>query len=173
MDIEAVADVQEFRPEQLPRRGEWVAWTLTAVAFAAWLILALLDRPVFLGFMLLAWVLGLSALAISLGNWMDRRTLIRLEPQGIHFENGLRNTSLLWDEVQTVEVYPSNIGDKVRVLGEKSHFTFRTLGEVHMQGELKGRMGFARGAQILEQILKKARLKETRRGGEGYYYSRK
>lgn len=171
MENEAV-EAREFRPELLPRRGERIAWSLAGLALAAWIVLALLAKPVLIGFALLAVVLLLSALAISLGNWTDRRTLLRIEPQGVHFENGLRKTSLRWEEIRSVEVYPSNMGDKVRVLGDQSYFNFRTLGEVRTHGDLKGLMGFADGEQILHQILRNAHLKDMRRAGEVQYYSR-
>ncbi len=171
MENEAV-EVREFRPELLPRRGERVAWSLAGLALVAWIVLALLAKPIFIGFKLLAVLLLLSALAISLGNWTDRRTRLRIEPQGVLFENGLRKTQLRWEEIRTVEVYPSNMGDKVRVLGEQSHFNFRTLGEVRMRGELKGLMGFADGEQILRQILRNAHLKDKRQAGDVQYYSR-
>jgi len=167
-----VAEPREYRPELLPRRGEWVAWSLSIIALTVWLILALLDQLVFASFKLLAGILLLAALAISLGNWMDRRTFLRVEPQGLHFENGLRKTSLRWEEIRSVEVYPSNMGDKVRVLGDNNSFNFRTLGEVRLQGDLKGRMGFSDGEQILRQILRTSRLKEVRQAREVYYYSR-
>jgi len=167
-----VAEPREYRPERLPRRGEWIAWGFSLTTLAVWLILALLEKPVFVGFKLLAGTLLLASLAISLGNWMDRRTFLRIEPQGLHFENGLRKISLPWEEIRAVEVYPSNLGDKVRVLGSQSSFNFRTLGEVRLRGDLKGRMGFSDGEQILRQVLRMAHLKEVRQSGEVYYYSR-
>jgi hypothetical protein len=127
---------------------------------------------VLLGFKLLALVLAFSALVISLANWVDRKTCLILKPDGLHYENGLRKVDLNWSEILKVEVYPSNLGDKVRVTGEKGHFSFRTLGEVRFNGEVKGRMGFALGDEILKQVLKNAHLKATQGAGEGYYYSR-
>jgi hypothetical protein len=49
---------------------------------------------------------------------------------------------------------------------------FRTLGEVHHRGELKGRMGFAAGESILQEILKKSALQETKHTEKGLYYAR-
>lgn len=172
METEVPIEIQEFRPKRLPRRGEWTAWGITLIALAAWLLLVALDKPLMLGFKLLTLLLALISLAISLGNWMDRQTVLRLSPDSLSFRNGLRNVYLRWDEIQSLEVYPSKLGDKVRVLGQSGHFDFRTLGEVRLKGELKGQMGFEQGEEILQQILKKSRLKPIQKPGEGYYYSR-
>jgi hypothetical protein len=71
-----------------------------------------------------------------------------------------------------VQVFPSNWGKKVHVLGNQAHFDFRTLGEVTIQGDVKGRMGFADGDAILKKILREARLKQVERPGNGEYYAR-
>jgi hypothetical protein len=162
----------KFRPELIPRRGERIAWGASLLMLAAWAVLLALETPAHPLFMLLAVFLLLSALAISLGNWADRRTFIRLEADGVRFENGLRRAHLRWGEIRQVQVFPSTWGKKVRVLGEQAHFDFRTLGEVRLDGELKGRMGFADGELILQTILEKAALKEIEQPGKGYYYAR-
>ena len=162
----------EYRPELLPRRGEMIAWGAALLALVAWALLLVLEIPVNFVFKLLAVFLLLSALAISLGNWTDRRTFIRLSADGVHFENGLRRAHLRWDEIRRVQVFPSAWGKKVHVLGEPAHFDFRTLGEVSLDGEIKGRMGFTDGELILQTILKKAALREIEQPGKGSYYVR-
>ena len=72
-----------------------------------------------------------------------------------------------------VRVIPSPWGNKVEVYGEKSHFTFRTLAEVKVRGELKGRFGFAQGEEILRQIVLNSNLEIKDDPGAGYYYVRK
>jgi hypothetical protein len=58
------------------------------------------------------------------------------------------------------------------VIGEQSHFTFRTFGEVKVGGEVKGRMGFKDGDEILGILLESAELREIEHD-EGYsYYAR-
>jgi len=162
----------EFAPEQLSRRGEMVSWGLALLTLAAWLVLSINAKPVFLGLKALAILLALIGLLISLGNWMDRQTRLRIDPGGIFFKNGLRSVSMRWEEIQRVEVFPSAWGSKVRVLAEQAHFDFRMLGEVTMQGEVKGRMGFADGELILHHICKQANLKQTQGPGNSYYYLR-
>jgi hypothetical protein len=98
-------------------------------------------------------------MGISLGNWMDRHTALRLEPGGLAYQNGLRHVRLKWEEIQRVRVLPAAWGKKVQVFGRHTYFAFNTLGEVKVQGKMMGRVGFAAGDQILEQILRSADLR--------------
>jgi hypothetical protein len=162
----------EYHPELLSRRGEYVAWGLGLIAIVAWLVLHLTETPVVGGLRFLAVLLALSGMGISLGNWMDRRTILRLEPDGVWFDNGLRQVLLHWSEIRQIQVYPSTWGKKVHVIGNKAHFEFRTLGEVTLQGEVKGRMGFEKGEEILSHILENTRLKKVPGPENGSYYAR-
>jgi hypothetical protein len=162
----------EFRPELLSRRGEFIAWGLAIAVSLTWLVLVLLNRefpgavPFFAAFLVAV------ALSISLGNWMDRRTVLRLDQDEVTFDNGLRHARLPYTDIRQVQVFPSAWGKKVRVIGKQAHFDFRTLGEVKVQGEVKGRMGFPEGEQILKRILEMAQLKEVGSGGTARYYAR-
>lgn len=165
------SDTREFRPELLPRRGEWTAWALALAASAGmWLLNWSGYVPVW------AWIfwvfLLFSGLSISLGNWLDRNTVIRLDADGIRFENGLRRVRLSWREVQKVAVLPARWGKAVQVIGEKSHFEFKTLGEVQFQGEVRGRTGFLEGQAILDVILRKTGLELVEESNNAYYYAR-
>lgn len=163
----------EFRPERIPRRGEFIAWCSALLVGIAWLILLMKDQPVHPALPFLEVFLLLSGLSISLGNWMDRRTLIKLDEAGVGFQNGLRDVRLGWDEVVQVRVFPARWGKKVQVMGDKAFFEFRTLGEVKLQGEQKARLGFERGEDILRQIIISSSLQPDEGQGEGYYYVRK
>jgi hypothetical protein len=165
------SDTREFRPELLPRRGEWTAWALAlAASVGMWLLNWSGYVPVW------AWIfwvfLLFSGLSISLGNWLDRNTVIRLDADGIRFENGLRRVRLNWREVQKVAVLPARWGKAVQVIGEKSHFEFKTLGEVQFQGEVRGRTGFLEGQAILDVILRKTGLELVEESNNAYYYAR-
>ena len=173
--MQAPDQIQEFRPELTSRRGELIAWGSTLLVGAGWAALIVTDNRVpgsvpFLGVLLL-----LAALSISLGNWMDRQTRLQLGPQGIAFQNGLRKVHLKWDEIRQVQVYQGRLGQRVSVIGPNSHFEFHTLGELKVQGEVKGRMGFAEGERILHQILDAAGLvpKPDSQSTDPYYYVRK
>ncbi len=166
-----MSETREFRPELLTRRGEWTAWSLTlAASIGMWF----LNRSGYIPTW--AWIfwifLLVSGMSISLGNWIDRNTVIRLDADGIRFENGLRRTQLGWHEVQKVAVMPARWGKSVQVIGEKTHFGFKTLGEVHFQGEMRGRTGFSEGKAILDAILNEAELELVEESQSAYYYAR-
>lgn len=163
---------QEFHPELIPRKGERTAWLLLGIA-VVFLAVSLWsgDTLTWLAVVLVV-VLFLSAGSISLGNWVDRKTVLKLDPDGIHFQNGLRTVNLGWSDIQAVSVMESAWGQRVQVRGPATHFTFRTLGEVWMQGELKGQMGFAEGETILKNILQHSGLKLAETNEKSSYYSR-
>ena len=162
----------EFYPERITRRGETIAWGCAVLVGGAWLMMWLMDQPVHAAVPVLAILLLCSGLSISLGNWMERHTHLALDESGIGFQNGLRNVWLGWAEINQVRVFPARWGKKVQVFGEQAFFEFRTLGEVKYLGELKARLGFEKGEQILRQIIISAGLKPVEFQGEAYYYVR-
>lgn len=170
--MEGLKEPREFRPILLPRRGEFFAWLSAVLSILAWLILRLRGGILLLIVPFMAFFFLFAALSISFGNWVDRRTLLRLESSGVSFRNGLRNVHLEWSEINRMEVLNSSLGSKVRVYGERAHFDFRTLGEFKVGGEVKGRMGFAEGETILVTMLKYSGLKEVEHTGNSYYYMR-
>ena len=163
---------KEFRPELTSRHSETRAWLLAlVVAFA----MAIMNWKIG-KIPTAAWVFGafllFAALSISLGNWMDRGTVMSLDDSGIAFENGLRQVALSWSEVEKVNVIPVRWGKSIQVVGSKSHFEFRTLGKVQYQGEVQGRLGFVEGEAVLEEILKKTELVLGKEEKGHYYYAR-
>jgi hypothetical protein len=163
---------REYRPQLIPRRGEWTAWGFTLLIGVAWLGLRWFGRSVSTGMPFLAFTLMLASLSISLSNWVDRQTVIRLNENRIEFYNGLRHARLLWPDIRQVRVFHSRWGDKVQVIGERAHFAFRMLGEVWYQGQLKGRMGFEKGDEILREIIESSGLKIVKHEGMGSTYAR-
>jgi hypothetical protein len=166
-------DASEFRPELLSRRGEYLAWGSAALSLVGWGILILTGKPVLSFIPFMAAFFSFAALSISLGNWMDRRTYILLEANGLIYKNGLRHVCLNWDEIKQIQVFNSSWGKKVRVIGKTQHFDFRTLGELKVSGEVKSRMGFKDGEKILSLILSNSGLIEVEQTGNSYYYARK
>lgn len=164
---------QEYEPELISRRGEAIAWACALLVALGILVLIFSGQPVTWLVALLEAILLATAALISLGNWSDRKTALRLDERGIEFRNGLRQAQLSWTEVIEVRVTPSPWGNKVEVYGEMKHFSFRTLAEVKVRGELKGRFGFVRGEEILRQIVLRSNLEINDAPGAGFYYVRK
>lgn len=166
-----MSEIREFRPEIMPRKGEFNAWAL-AIGLGLALYIALTVWPETPSFLwIFEGVCVFSALAISLGNWMDRRTIIRLSPDGVAFDNGLRSVRLTWPAVQHVAVIAAGAGKRVQVQGESSHFTFKTLTVMSMFGQ-SVRSGFAAGQDILDTVLRSSNLKLTKESEGVYYYAR-
>ncbi|MEW5940277.1 MAG: hypothetical protein AB1750_11480 [Chloroflexota bacterium] len=153
------------------RRSEWTAWALTLGLGAALFI----GAQAFGSFAAFVWIfegfLLLSALSISLGNWVDRKSVIRVDAQGIAFENGLRSVRLTWPEVQNVAVAQTRSGKRVQVIGPSSHFSFKLLTETYLFGQ-SFRAGFAAGQKILDTVVKSSGLRLKGESEGLYYYAR-
>lgn len=170
MQVDSI--IKEYRPLLIPRRGEIIAWLLTLLVGAVSLVFILTGQraPVFLW--ILALLLLLSAVLISLSNWVDRHTIIRIHTDSVDFRNGLRKVSLTWDQIQEIRIQSSEWGKRVQVYGDQAHFVFRTLGEVRLRGKLQGKMGFERGEDILRQLVENSQLRIADQSGDDYYYAR-
>ena len=160
-----------YQPELLSRQGEITAWALAAATALGLVFLS--ERAGLPGW---AWfffgLLLFSALSISLGNWMDRKTVIRLDQAGVVFENGLRHVHLAWDAVREVRTSPARWGTSVQVIGSQAHFAFTTLGEMRFQGQVRGRTGFVAGKEIMDEIIRSAGLTRTSNDGQFLIYTR-
>jgi len=162
---------QEFHPELLSRKGERNAWILATVGIVAYLLLLGFSQPSTLYLAMVIFLL-VSAFFISLSNWIDRKTKLILDPEGIKFQNGLRNVALSWDQINKVSVIQDRWGERVHVYGNRNYFSFRTLADVKIQGKVRGQLGFLDGQEILAQILKSSALILTEEDDQGHYYAR-
>jgi len=165
------AEVQSFRPILQPRRTELNAWILAGLVAAAGIALPKTGVSIWVGRGLGAFFL-LSAVSISLGNWIDRRSALQLRADGVAFQNGLRNVDFAWSQVNKVQVFPSRWGKKIFVVGEKARFAFSSLTEVSLQGKAQ-RSGFENGEEILGIILRQSGLLDHKhQNNDNYYYQR-
>mgnify|MGYP002637798358 FL=1 len=149
-----------------------MAWLLVFLTLIYLAVTLWADHGTTWGPILLLVLFLLSASSISLGNWVDRKTKLSLTPEGIQYRNGLRSVDLKWEDVQEVRVLESSFGQRVHVIGPAARFVFRTLGEVRVQGDLKGQLGFAQGTLILKEILATANLTKRVDSEKARYYSR-
>jgi hypothetical protein len=164
-------NLKTFKPVLQPRRSELVAWGL-AFASLAGLLLFTFDGVILFWAIVFVCFLFFAALSISLGNWMDRKTQITLHSGGVIFQNGLRKAEIAWESVANLSTCPARWGEKVQVIGQKSHFEFNTLGEVTFQQQVQGQVGFPHGNEIRDEIIQKSGLTVVAKKGESYYYSR-
>jgi hypothetical protein len=163
---------QVFHPEIISRKGERNAWILTGITLIVELVMVWrYSTPPFWITILLIFLL-LSASLISLSNWVDRKTVLILETDGIVYRNGLRNTALKWDQVEKLRVTPDRWGSRVHVSGTGAHFNFRLLSDIEFQGKVRGQMGFAEGEVILHEIIRASGLNLTEENDQDRYYAR-
>jgi len=116
--VTEISNSREYSPKHLPLRGEITAWGLALVVLITATIVQVNGSQWAVTGLVLAGVFVLSAGSISLGNWMDRHTVIRVDRAGVSFTNGVRHTTLAWDEIQAVRVLPAQWGaQQVQVIG--------------------------------------------------------
>lgn len=151
---------REYRPTLISRRGELIAWGSFLLVGATWIIMIFYGQRSCLAVPVLAILLLLAALSISLGNWMDRNTVLCIKEDSVSYQNGIRNVEIRWENIKEVHVLPAQWGKKVHVIADQAHFHFQMLGEVKVLGEVKGRVGFTEGDLILEEIIECSKLHE-------------
>ncbi len=160
----------EFRPRILPRTGEATAWGLTALLLAVRWLLAqrygLVASSLEWMFLLMLAV----SLLISFSNWMERRTRLILDEEGITFRNGLRKVTFRWPDIRRIRVLPASLGDgkSVMVMGEKTYFRFDTLGQARGRNR-EVWLGFPEGEQILSTLVARCGFSHHQDGKEEYY----
>ncbi|HEY62432.1 MAG TPA: PH domain-containing protein [Anaerolineae bacterium] len=160
-----------YHPELLPRRGEWIAWGLSLVSALSLVLLRVRYSKIPFGVYIFVLFFIFAATSISLGNWMDRHTILIINQQGIAYKNGIRKTNLEWEDIKEVRVLQSRWGKRVQILGPDSHFEFRTLGKVIYQGEPKGNMGFSQGEEILQTILDQSGMQKLSQSNQSTTYT--
>ena len=168
---------REYRPTLISRRGELIAWVAFLLVGTTWIILILSGQRYCFAVPVLVIVLLLAALSISLGNWMDRHTVLSIKNGSISYRNGLRNVDIRWESIQEVQILPTQWGKKVHVIADHAHFNFQMLGEVKVYGQVRGQVGFAEGEMILNEIIERSKLHETTatdqdQSKNGVYYAR-
>ena len=163
---------QVFHPTTISRTGERNAWLLSGltIAIEALMIWQLGTPPTWSTVLMIFFLL--SATMISLSNWIDRKTILILQPEGVEFHNGLRNVRLDWDQINKVRVIADRWGQRVHILGATAGFNFRLLSEVEYMGKVRGQMGFTEGEAILKEILKSSGLTLSESDDQGRYYAR-
>jgi hypothetical protein len=164
-------ETKSYTPELLSRQAEVTAWALAVAAGGGLYFLSLRAALPFWSWFLFGLLL-FSAASMSLGNWMDRQTVISIDAGGVSYENGLRKTRLTWDSIREVRTAPARWGTSIQVIGAQSHFAFTTLGEMQFQGQVRGRTGFTAGKEVMDEILNSAGLTKSDRSEQFLTYSR-
>lgn len=161
-----------LRPIVGSRRPEATAWILALILAAVARIAPPEMQAVWFGVRAFGVYFGASALLMSVGNWLERNTVLALNSNEISLKQPMRTVHLAWKEVQRLEVRRSNQGSRVFVSGAAAQISFRLLAEVKIRDKIRDRYGFEEGEQIVSTIIEQAQLNQPRvETPTGYYYA--
>ena len=163
---------QTLKPIQNPRRSEMTAWFLSLCLI---LILIFSTEGGFfkVGGIILCTFFLISAVIISLGNWQNRKTVLRLSRDQIWYFNGIKESSLSWEEIQRVEVYSGRFNDKISLVSDSGIIRFDIVNLEHFDQDKTPNYGFKEGVKILNSILDQTDFNEKKQNRLGYYYYQK
>ncbi|HJS28305.1 MAG TPA: hypothetical protein VJ768_01695 [Anaerolineales bacterium] len=147
---------KEYRPVSVSRRSELTAWGIFAVLASVVVLFRGRGQIVPLPITILAVFFLLSALVISFGNWMERRTSLRIEPDRLFYSNGVRKVSLSWDEIREIRLGEDRLSNKVYIYGESAQFQIRLQSEPRFDREEHRLYGFREGDEILRAISERS-----------------
>lgn len=164
----------EFLPEKGSRQVEYTLWGAVGLLVGLLVFIPGYARNLSVWSWILFVFFVVAAFTISLNNWNLRYTKIRLSPNTIEHISRLRKVSVIWENIEIVQVHPGKIGDKIVVKSDDGTFFFDTLGEIKVKGVVKERSGFEQGEAILQTILDKVGFTDTEKhqASNYYYYSR-
>lgn len=160
------------RPHPIPPRGELIAWIFTVVLTALSGLLFLRTRSLPFWASLFAILMLLFALAMRFSRWMEANTRIVLDPDGVMYQSPIRKQAFRWDQITEVSAYPLRDGWRMFVIGEHGGFRFETEMTLRGMDESVVRTGYPEGAEIVEQILRQADLREPRFDGTSWEWKR-
>jgi hypothetical protein len=162
-----------YKPVMNSRRSEVLAWI-----FSICIVLVLFVLPSSGFFRIAGFVLAtfftFSAIVMSLGNWVSRKTELRMYDEFLWLDNGIRVTTIRWEDIDCLEVFPGRFNDKIIVNSDSSNrLSFDVIKANVESGEAINIAGFKERDIILEMIIKSSGLNEKRKDGQqGYYYSK-
>jgi len=163
---------QTYKPIKNSRRSEIIAWLFSFLLIILLLISS--ERGFFrIGGIILGSFFLISAVIISLGNWQNRKILLKLSEDQIWFFNGVKETRIKWYEIQRVEVYKGRFNDKINLISETERINFDIVGLEQLKQDKNPHYGFQEGVEILNIILDRTNLKVQKHEETGYYYYQK
>lgn len=152
---------REYRPAPVSRKNELVSWGVAFLLISSVVLTSMQGQAVPLAITVLTVFVGLAAVVISFGNWMERKTILVVATGHIHYQNGVRRATLAWDQIQQILVDEDRLSKKVTIIGEQAHFRFRLLSEPRYKGEVRGQFGFEEGDEIMRIITERSGQQPT------------
>jgi hypothetical protein len=159
-----------YQPAAPNPKAIYTAWLLFGIPVPAMLYLYLrriippLSLWITCGFLLFV------ALAIVFSQWLERRTFIFLEGEGIRFESPLRKVSMSWGDIQELWCGSIRGGWRFIVSGPSALFRFQSLIVLRTDQGKEVRSGFAEGVRIAQLVQQRAGLRHLDRQDRIWIY---
>ena len=161
-------DGKTYRPAPVDRRGERVGWLLSLALAGGLLLLQRFSGGIaWLGLVFLALLVALAAL-VSIGNWLEAGTSIRIDAQAIEERTPLRSVRLGWGEVDEMWTWPASRGWRILLRGTGGQILFRTGERMSFPRGAELRLGFPEGEQMAGVVRRAARLSAPLRQDDGW-----
>lgn len=115
-----------FKPIPVSRRGEFLAWSGTLFVGAVGVYVLWKTKGISLFTPAIFFMLLMVASIISFGNWVDRRTSIRISSEMVFYRSPIRKVELGLNAIESLWAVPAGRGWRILVRGEGQLFHFRT-----------------------------------------------
>lgn len=170
--IEAEAEIGpgRYSPVPLDPSGLRMAWLLSVVTslVCVYLLQRNLTPPPFIW--LTSGFLILLALSISFSHWLERRTVVILEPEAIRYESPLRKITIPWDAIEELWCESIRGGWRFIVSGSGAVLRFQSLVVLRSGMGREVRTGYVEGKQIARVVHKHAELQGLERKDQIWIY---
>jgi hypothetical protein len=173
IESEAALEPGIFKPVSPNPSGLRIAWLLFGISLFVGLYLLFFDFTLPLLFWLAFTLLLLVALAISFSHWLEERTSLILEAEGIQFQSPLRKVMLAWPEIDELWCGKIQGGWRFMVSGKESAFRFQSHVVLRSGSGREVQSGFIKGQEIAGHIYKIAQLGKVERQDEIWIYRKK
>jgi hypothetical protein len=140
------------------RRGEYVAWVCSLVMGVMSGFLYWRDEPLPCMGIGLFTIFTIAAGLMSFSNWLERKTFIRVDSNGVVYASPIRNVRMEWSRVAYVAAAKSGPSWKILVAGGGGHFHYRTEGMVRAGARGTLRLGMKEGTRLTALIRGQADL---------------
>lgn len=171
--VAPIRSEETFRPSVTGRRGEFVAWAgVLSLAVLSAVMAWRTQRLPTLALGLLVFFLVAAAFT-TLGSALDRRTSMRVSPDGLHYQSPLRTISLEWGQIEDMQIVPAGKGWRVLVHGDNRQLRFRILAPPEEGASEAFPAPMQDGERLTALILGAARLGRPEEGEKGWVLTRR
>lgn len=151
-------DSGSYKPVPPNPSGLRMGWLLFGISALAGVYMAIFQVDIPTIYWIASGVLLVVALAISLSQWLEGRTVITVMHDGIQFQSPLRKLKLRWSEIDELWCGKIQGGWRFMVSGLQAAFRFQSLIVLRSGTGKQVRSGFEEGQKIAHHIFRAAGL---------------